>query len=94
MSLEVYLDDRDAQLIVERALEIIGGNVKRISPATKARLSEIPWARIVSQRNVIAHEYGVEIDQDRIWRTATESVPEVMKTLSEYLRRHPPAPDP
>ena len=62
-----YMGDRKLQLAVERALEIIGEAARRVSENFKSAHPEIPWHKIIAQRNVLAHEYG-EIKQDRIWR--------------------------
>ena len=62
VTLEAYLLDRKLQLAVERAIEIIGEAARLVSPTFKARHTEILWQQIVSQRNVLAHEYG-EISQ-------------------------------
>ena len=53
-----YLQDRKLQLAVERALEIIGEAVRRLSQSFKEAHPEIPWQQIIAQRHVLAHEYG------------------------------------
>jgi uncharacterized protein with HEPN domain len=65
VSVAAYLVDRKTQLAVERAIEIPGEAARRISPALQQSHPEIPWAGIIGQRNVIAHEYG-EIKQERL----------------------------
>jgi uncharacterized protein with HEPN domain len=50
---------------------------------------EIPWRRIIGQRNILAHEYG-EILVERIWKTAKESIPELVEVLNQLI---PPAED-
>ena len=90
VTLDDYLRDRKLQLAVERAVEIIGEAARLVSPAFKAQHPEIPWQQIISQRNVLAHDYG-EISQDRIWRVATEQIPELIGRLDPLL---PPAPNP
>ena len=70
------------------AVEIIGEAARLVSSAFKRNHSEIPWQQIVSQRNVLAHEYG-EINQERIWLVATRRIPELIRQLEPLL---PPAP--
>jgi uncharacterized protein with HEPN domain len=53
---------------------------------------EIPWAKIVAQRNVLAHEYG-EIKQDRMWALATVKIPELLVKLESLVPPLPPADD-
>ena len=47
---------------------------------------EIEWRSIIGLRNVLAHEYGV-IDQARLYRTGTESVPRLIAALEKILER-------
>ena len=55
---------------VERNLEIIGEAARRISEELKKDHPEIPWRKIIAQRNVLIHEYG-DIDYKEIWQVAT-----------------------
>jgi uncharacterized protein with HEPN domain len=87
VTLEAYLHDRKLQLAVERAVEIIGEAARLVSSTFKVEHSQIPWQQIVSQRNVLAHEYG-EINQERIWLVATRRIPELITQLEPLL---PPA---
>ena len=89
VALDEYLRDRKLQLAVERAVEIIGEAARLVSPAFKAQHSEIAWQQMISQRNVLAHEYG-EISQDRIWLVATQRIPELISQLDTLL---PPTPN-
>jgi uncharacterized protein with HEPN domain len=41
---------------------------------------EIPWRRIIGQRNILAHEYG-EIRHERVWHVAKDRVPELVVAL-------------
>jgi len=88
VTLDAYLGDRKLQLAVERAIEIIGEAARLVSPTFKVQHLEIPSQQIVSQRNVLAHEYG-EINQERIWLVATRRIPELIGQLEPLL---PPAP--
>lgn len=88
VSLEAYFVDRKLQLAVERLIEIIGEAARLVSDAFKVQHPEIPWRLIVAQRNVLAHDYG-EIMQDRIWRVATDRIPELVQQLQKLL----PTPD-
>jgi len=81
-----YLRDRMRQLALERALELVGEAARRVSEAFQTAHPEIDWRSIVGQRNVLAHEYGV-IDQERLYRTGTESVPRLIAVLEKILER-------
>jgi uncharacterized protein with HEPN domain len=85
---DAYLKDRKLQLAVERALEIIGEAARLVSGEFKERHPEVPWQQIIAQRNVIAHDYG-EIKQDRIWKVASDRIPDLIRHLERLL---PPPP--
>ena len=74
---------------VERQLLVIGEAAQHVSPGFKATHADIPWAGIIAQRNVLAHEYG-EILIERVWVTAQDSVPVLVKQLEPLL---PPSPE-
>jgi len=88
MRFEEFLRDRKLQLAIERCVEIIGEASRRISDDFKNDHPEIPWGRILAQRNVLAHEYG-EIKQERMWLVATVHVPALIPQLEAVL---PPPP--
>ena len=69
---------------VERQLLVIGEASKGVSEAFKEAHPEIPWKSIVGQRNILAHDYG-EILVERIWFAATQSIPELVKSLDSLI---------
>ena len=85
---EEFLRDRKLQLAIERCVEIIGEASRSVSSEFKEMHLEIPWSRILSQRNVLAHEYG-EIKQERMWLVATVHIPALIPQLEELI---PPTP--
>lgn len=90
-TLEEYAADEDLRLAVERRIEIIGEAAGRVSLAFREAHPEIPWRKIVAQRNVLAHEYG-EVEDEILWQVATVSVPELIALL-EPLVPPPPTED-
>ena len=83
-----YLENRMRQLAVEREIEIIGEAARRISEHFKEEHQQIPWRKIIGQRNVLAHDYG-EIRQDRMWLVATVNIPELIAQIEPLV---PPEP--
>ena len=77
---------------MERHLEIIGEAANRVSRSFREAHPEIPWQRIVAQRNVLAHEYG-EIENTLVWRVATIRIPELIQQLQRLLPPLPPQPN-
>ena len=84
-----YLADRKTQLAVEREVEIIGEAARRVSAAFAEAHGDIPWRKIVAQRNVLAHEYG-EIEQDRMWLLVTQHIPALIRQLEPLIPPLPP----
>jgi uncharacterized protein with HEPN domain len=54
---EDVLRDDMLRAAVERNIEIIGEAARRISDELKQEHPEIPWHKIIAQRNVLIHEY-------------------------------------
>ncbi len=79
-----YSNDRRTQLAVERSLEIIGEAAGRVSTSFRNAHPQIPWRQIIGQRNVLIHEYG-EIMQERIWKTVTENIPQLIESLKQFV---------
>src|SRR6185295_15140836 len=65
-TLAEYSNNRMLHLAVERAVEIIGEAANRVSPGFQQAHPEIPWRKIVDQRNVLVHEYG-DVEHVLIW---------------------------
>lgn len=82
LKIEDYLKDRKLQLAIERLIEIIGEAANRLSAGFTEKHPEIPWRKIVAQRNVIAHEYG-EIKPERIWTVVSLNIPELLEKLEK-----------
>lgn len=87
LKIEEYLKDRKLQLAIERSLEIIGEAAKNVSSDCQDNHSEIPWKKIIAQRNVIAHEYG-EIKQERIWTVVSTNIPELVVALEPLVKAY------
>jgi uncharacterized protein with HEPN domain len=79
-----YQHDRMLRGAIERHLEIIGEAANRVSLDCRVNHPEIPWRRIISQRHVIAHEYG-EIKHELIWKVATVNIPELIAQLESLI---------
>jgi len=88
VALEQYMISVDTQLVIERRLEILGEAANRISQTFKDSHPEIPWRRIISQRNFIIHEYD-EIDHDRLWKLTVNHIPKLINDLRMILDNLP-----
>lgn len=54
---------RDSMLYT---LQTMAESCKLLSDITKARMPEIPWKQIAGFRNVIAHDYLGDIDDEKV----------------------------
>jgi uncharacterized protein with HEPN domain len=75
-------------LAVERAIQIVGEAANRVSPGFQQAHAEIPWRKIVAQRNVLVHEYG-DVDPALIWDLVQEHLPRLADQLEDLV---PPPP--
>ena len=89
---ESYLENPLLQRAVERTIEIIGEAANRISPALREAHPEIPWRKIVAQRNVLAHEYGA-IEQVLLWDLIRDRLPVLVQQLEAIIPPEPPEPE-
>src|SRR5438477_8136399 len=86
---EDFMAERSLErMAIERSIEVIGEAARRVSEAFKAAHLEVPWSSIIAQRNAIAHEYD-KIDYDEIWRSVTESLPELIEKLDALIPTPP-----
>ena len=83
-----YNTDRLLRGAVERHIEIIGEAARNVSADFQSRHPQIPWVKIIAQRHVLAHEYG-EILVERIWRVASQRIPELIKLLDPLIPEPP-----
>lgn len=68
----------------ERLLLIIGEAANHLSPQFRKKHPEIPWEIFIRFRNILAHEYGESL-LTRVWLAATESAPELQKSVEKLL---------
>ena len=89
VTLDAYLQDRKLQRAVERAIEIIGEAAARMSADFREAHPEIPWRKIIAQRNVLAHEYG-DIENALVWDLVADHLPRLVEQITPLL---PPPPE-
>jgi len=92
-TLEAFQADEVLRLATERLIEIVGEAARDVSEQTKAANPQIPWRPIAVQRHILAHDYG-EIAPEKIWRVATQHLPELIAQLEAILPPLPADPEP
>ena len=69
---------------VLRTLEIIGEAARHVPAEIQARYPELPWAEMLTMRNIVIHEYhGVNLSI--IWQTVKEDLPALVSPLKRIL---------
>src|SRR3990170_2973437 len=83
---EEFIENKEKQYAVLRALEIIGEATKNLSKEMKTKHSEVHWRDIAGTRDKLIHEYfGVKLDL--VWETVKKNLPELEKQIHEMLRK-------
>ena len=83
---EEFLENREKQYAILRALEIIGEATKNVSKEMKATHPEVNWSDIAGMRDRLIHQYfGVNLDL--VWATVKKNLPELENQVSEMLRK-------
>jgi uncharacterized protein with HEPN domain len=82
---EKFLADITRQAAVLHELTVIGEAASRISETLRLAHPGTSWAKIVSFRNVVVHEY-FGLNWEIVWDTATELVPELRRQVAAVLR--------
>ncbi len=71
---------------IVRAIEVIGEAASKVTDETKETSPGIPWASIIGMRNRLIHGY-FDIDSDVVWKTVTEEISALHRSLKLLLGR-------
>ncbi len=82
MTSDAFDADYKTQDATIRQLEIIGQATKRISPSLRTKYPKIPWRGMAGMRDILIHQYE-EADFDIIWKTVSESIPQMLVELEK-----------
>ena len=86
---DAFVADEVLRDAIERNAEIIGEAARRVSDAFKNQHPEIPWRKMVAQRNVLVHEYD-KISVHEMWIVATFHIPNLIENLTALIPPTPP----
>ncbi len=87
VSEERFADDYQIHDIVIRELEVIGEACRNLAKEFQNTHPEIPWALIISSRNLLIHEYwGVDLAE--VWHTAQVDLPVLQKSIQAILEQN------
>jgi uncharacterized protein with HEPN domain len=79
---QAFEADRSAQQAVAYNLAVLGEAARTLSPELLERYAEVPWRDVISQRNVVVHEYH-RLDLDSLWDTAKQDLPQLDEQLAD-----------
>lgn len=84
LSREQFDSNDMLQVWVVYHLQIIGEAAAKLSHSFQERHSSIPWADMISMRNVLVHHYfGIDLQQ--IWDTIQIDLPFIKSSLMKIL---------
>lgn len=81
---ELFEKDKAIQNAIIKELEIIGEACRNISEEYKKTHTAIPWSEVIGARDKLVHDY-MGVDLERVWRMATQDIPELKKQIEEIL---------
>ena len=84
LTYEDFLRNKMAIKAVSMNLILIGENVKQVPTEIKQKYRQIPWKRMKSARNFVAHEYP-KIEFKEMWDTANFELPPIKAMLQKIL---------
>jgi uncharacterized protein with HEPN domain len=84
LSYDDFLKNKMAIKAVSMNILLIGENVKLVPVDIKQKYSQIPWARMKSARNLLAHEYP-KVEFKDLWVTAKCELPPLKDLLKKIL---------
>jgi uncharacterized protein with HEPN domain len=84
---EAFQRNELVQNAVMYPLEVIGEAAARISDDFKEAHPEIPWFKMIGQRNRLIHEY-FRVNQGTVWDTIVNDLPGLIEQIEPHV---PPA---
>jgi len=78
--------DEMIQTWMIRHLEVIGEAAGELSESTRALALHIPWSKIISMRNILAHEY-FRVSLNEVWNAVERDVPGLRAAIEALLAR-------
>ena len=86
LSLDAFLDLREKQDAVIRALEVMGEAARRLSQEARDAIPDIPWRRLTGMRNILIHQYD-NVDLNLVYDTVKEFLPPLIQRLRMILEK-------
>jgi len=81
---EDFEADPKTHAAVVRQLEIVGEATKRLSHEFREQHPHIPWSDMAGMRDILIHAYD-HVDMIRVWRVATQSLPDLVAQIESIF---------
>ena len=81
---EQFDQDEDLRIVLVHLIQTVGEAARRVSKDFCEANPQIPWRAIVSMRHKIVHDY-MDIDEDAVWKAATEELEPLVRELELLL---------
>lgn len=65
-----------------KLVEIVGEAAKKLSPAARDSMPDVPWRAAARMRDRLIHHY-FDINLDVLWQTVTADLPEMLAALPD-----------
>jgi uncharacterized protein with HEPN domain len=89
MSYDAFKDSDLHVYAVTRCLEIISEASRRLPDTLKDRHPSIAWRNMAAAGNIYRHQYE-DVAAGAVWRTLTESLPQLRAVVAEELAARQP----
>ena len=80
-----FLQNKEKQYAVMKAIEIIGEAIKKIPLEKKEPFSEINWKDVVGTRDILIHSY-FSVDPYLVWDIIEKDIPKLKTTMLKMLK--------
>jgi uncharacterized protein with HEPN domain len=84
-----YDRDENLRLALTHLLQTIGEAARLVGDEGRQRFPGLPWNAVTGMRHRIVHEY-FNVDEEIVWRTATERMDELILMLEPILEPKSP----
>lgn len=81
--------DENLRLALLHLVQILGEAARCVSDKGRAAHPDIEWRSITGMRHRIVHDY-MDVDEDILFRVATENVPDLCQRLAAFVPADPP----
>ncbi len=80
-----YDEDWVIRSAILQRLQTMSESVTKLSEEVKQRFPEIPWHKIRTFRNALAHGYLAEIDDNLVWQVIQDELKPLQQILQPYF---------